>query len=191
MLKRISDRWFLGILMAVLVTVVMVILCTLPAEAGNFGRSIEHRDGFISFQHEVAMDSAVVWFSYPVDSSWYDTTKLLPDLTFSDDSTVVGSRIDLDSIGIHGVRIMYYEKGAADTSGVDFGTWLNDYSNWFLGMLGGYMPGSGSREVEGTNYDRLIILFAGDSTLETRFYHVGGPAGADPDSSRADEKGDW
>lgn len=186
MLKRISQRWFIVILIGLFVIAGLVLLCT-SAKAGNFGRSIEDKDGFISFQHEVAMDSAHAIFGYPDTTNWYDTTKLLPATTFSDDSTVVGATIDLDSIGVHIVRLIYFEKGAGDTSGVDFGTWLNDYSVHFHGLLAGYMPGAKSIEVETTNLDTLW-LYDADGTTKIgymAFFHTGGPAGGNPDSTKS------
>ena len=191
--RRLTDRQFIWGLVIVMLILAFIIIRAVPAEAQNFGQSLEHQGGYITFQHESELDSAWAVFSYPDAGNFYDSVKLLPSADLSDDGTVVGASTDLDSIGIHSVRVIYWEAGTSpgDTSGIDVGIWLHDYSSWFLGMLGGYMPGSGSREIEGTEYDRLVILFGSDSTLETRFFHPGGPAGRDPDSSRADEKGDW
>ena len=86
MLQRISDKAFKAILMVGLVLAAWLVVCLVPAEAQNFGQSFEDRDGYLTFQHESTLDSAIVVFSYPVDSNFYDTTKLLPHLTLSDDS---------------------------------------------------------------------------------------------------------
>lgn len=182
-----KSTWYMLITFGLVLLLLWVVCAVQDATAENYGTSIEDKGGFLTFQHEVALDSAHAIFGYPDNTNWYDTTKLLPALTLSDDSTVVGAAIDLDSIGIHPVRIIYFEKAAADTSGIDFGTCLNDYSVQFHGLLAGYMPGAKSIEDEQTNIDTLW-LYGADGTTKIGYmalYHTGGPAGGNPDSTKS------
>lgn len=170
-----------------------VVIC-IPVAAGNYGHSVENERSMFTFEHESALDSGWVYFSFPADSNYYYSVKLLPLSTLSDDSLCVGAVIDLDSIGPHIVRVVYWQPGddgVGDTTGVDFGVWVHDYNAFYLGLMMGYVPGVGSREIEGTNYDRLLMISGSDTIIETRFYHIGGPAGGNPDSTRTKLHGDW
>lgn len=93
------------------------------AWAGNFGSSIEGKDANVSFTHTSAIDSAHFIFGYPDTTNWYDSVFTYP-VAWGSSKIMNGAGLDLDSIGVHVVKIRYYSGGAV--AGHTVGTWSHE-----------------------------------------------------------------
>ena len=91
--------------------------------AGNFGSSIEGKDANVSFTHTSAIDSAHFIFAYPDTTNWYDSVFTYP-VAWGSSKIMNGAGLDLDSVGVHVVKIRYYSGGAV--VGHVVGTWLHE-----------------------------------------------------------------
>lgn len=90
----------------------------------GYGSSITTREAVVTFDHTADCDSAWAQFYYPPDSSLpYYSAKMMPFV--DEDSSLLKTEIDLDSLGTHLVRILYWEKGVTNDTGFVVGAWLN------------------------------------------------------------------
>lgn len=85
--------------------------------ANNFGSSFKNKEASVTFTHTSALDSAWIVFGYDGDAgesdtaNFYDSLKLLP--AFSGDGKMLwADGLELDSIGIHVVKIKGYASDA-------------------------------------------------------------------------------
>lgn len=100
----------------------LLILLPALAWAGNYGSSIEGKDANVSFVHTSAIDSAHFVFAYPDTSNWYDSVFTYP-VAWGSSKIMNGAGLDLDSIGVHVVKVRYYSGGSV--VGHTAGVWLH------------------------------------------------------------------
>ncbi|GAG03880.1 unnamed protein product, partial [marine sediment metagenome] len=101
------------------------LLILLPALAwgGNYGSSIEGKDANVTFVHTSVVDSAHMVFGYPDTTNWYDSMFTYP-VAWGSSKIMNGAGLDLDSIGLHVVKVRYYSGGAV--AGHTAGVWLHE-----------------------------------------------------------------
>lgn len=171
------------------------------ATYAGMGESVEGRVATVTLSHlsGIDFDSARADFAYPDTTNWYVSCKLTP-YNLSDSGQISGT-VDLDSNGLHLVKIAYYERGATDTSGFVGGNWLHKSSPWSideadsimafiirtdsLNALAGIHPGYKFDNDLATDIDTsyVISLDNTDTMWTIYYYHIGGPSGGTPDST--------
>lgn len=182
-------NWIFVLVMLLIFAAIYLTMFATTSFGQNYGTSIEDRQAIVTFTHSLPMDSARATFGYPDIGNPYASVKLVPNDSLVPDSTVLQGDVSLDSLGTHTVRITYWETDAADTSGRSLGIWVHDWSAFIGRRLDGWAIGAFSQELAFPNADTLFLGYWTSPTAHTKthfqvFYHDGGSAGGDPDSSR-------
>lgn len=103
---------------------ILIIILVLGGFSFAFGQSTVGDSTYVTLISYAECDSARVFFGYP-DTNLYRSVKLIPPI--SANSMLLRGRTELDSIGDHYVKILYYLLGSADTN-YYIGKWLNSVS---------------------------------------------------------------
>lgn len=137
----------------------LLILLPVLAWAGNFGSSIEGKDANVSFVHTSAIDSAHFVFAYPDTSNWYDSVFTYP-VAWGSNKLLNGAGLDLDSVGVHIVKIRYYSGGSI--AGHTAGVWLHETDSTYNAIT----------DVNKANFQADVSNL--DVAVSTRFTQAGG-----------------
>jgi hypothetical protein len=113
--EKLDPLWYVAGFIALLIA--LICMCD-DTHATDFSFSWYGTEGPVSFGVYQECDSGRACFGYPSISNFYEKVKLLPVIS-GDKYTLKGDRPELDSVGLHAVRIWYWPLGSTDSTYVD------------------------------------------------------------------------